>query len=131
VDPNITHISKQELPPLELWAHFFPYTKETQHRTTIQNPETARMIAEALIPEGSKDKIIIDAYPGMSPAFPALTHLGFHIYCLYLGAGQLSRALLALPKDRIKKLIIIEDAVEYLPFLEVHLIFYIPMRSPF
>ncbi|KAF8198108.1 S-adenosyl-L-methionine-dependent methyltransferase [Pholiota molesta] len=97
VDPNITHISKQELPPLELWAHFFPYTKETQHRTTIQNPETARMIAEALIPEGSKDKIIIDAYPG---------------------AGQLSRALLALPKERIKKLIIIEDAVEYLPFLE-------------
>lgn len=42
----------------------------------------------------------------------------------------MSRALLALPKERIKKLIIIEDAVSFVPFIEVHLIFYILMRTP-
>ncbi|KAF9482258.1 S-adenosyl-L-methionine-dependent methyltransferase [Pholiota conissans] len=86
-----------ELPPDNQWSYFFPYMKETQYRSTIRNPETARMVAEALVPSGSRDKIIIEAYPG---------------------AGLLTRALLALPKRRIKKLIVIEDAIKFIPFLK-------------
>lgn len=35
------------------------------------------------------------------------------------GAGHLSRAILSLPRERIKKLIILEDWQSYHPYLEV------------
>ncbi|KAF8971134.1 S-adenosyl-L-methionine-dependent methyltransferase [Flammula alnicola] len=93
----LTHTSTLELPPIDEWRKYFALTRESAHRASVRNPETARMLAEAFVPEGSKDKIIIEASPG---------------------PGQLTRALLNLPKERIKKLIVIEDVANYVPFLK-------------
>lgn len=41
------------------------------------------MIAEALVPEGSKDKIIIDAYPGMFPRISCFDESGFLFLTAY------------------------------------------------
>jgi len=54
-----------ELPPIELWRKYFLTEKVVSRRSVIRNPETAAMLAETFVPEGSKDKIIIDASPGM------------------------------------------------------------------
>jgi hypothetical protein len=53
-----------DLPPLNLWRKYFPLDKSSLHRSVIRNPDTAAMLADAFVPEGSKDKIIIDACPG-------------------------------------------------------------------
>jgi len=53
-----------DLPPLDLWRKYFPLDKSSLHRSVIRNPDTAAMLADAFVPEGSKDKIIIDACPG-------------------------------------------------------------------
>jgi hypothetical protein len=34
------------------------------HRISLSNAETAKKVAEAMIPDGSKDKIIIEGFPG-------------------------------------------------------------------
>lgn len=52
-----------ELPPLEEWWKIFRYS-ELRKRRTIKNPETAKMLAELYVPEGSKDKVIIEAWAG-------------------------------------------------------------------
>ncbi|KJA20076.1 hypothetical protein HYPSUDRAFT_43714 [Hypholoma sublateritium FD-334 SS-4] len=89
-------VSLLELPPAEQWHHYFPARKDWSYRTTISNPESARKLAESFVPEGSRDKVVIEANPG---------------------PGLLSRALLALPKERIKKLILLEDSDIFLPAL--------------
>ncbi|KAF8902639.1 ribosomal RNA adenine dimethylase-domain-containing protein [Mucidula mucida] len=88
------------LPPPEEWGSKWRYTHGSSHRVSVANPKTAAKIAEAFVPKGSKDKIIIEAYAG---------------------PGQLTRALLALPRERIKKIIVLEDVGEYLPALTVRL----------
>jgi len=56
-----------ELPPLDMWRKYFPVEKQINFlRPAVRNPETAAMLAEAFVPEGSRDNIIIDACPGMS-----------------------------------------------------------------
>ncbi|KAF5351667.1 hypothetical protein D9756_007711 [Leucocoprinus leucothites] len=77
-----------DLPPAEEWLNYFPWTMENKGRASVMNPETAQELAEAYVPEGSKDRIIIEAFPG---------------------PGALTRALLKLPKERIKKLIVLEE----------------------
>ncbi|KAF9038289.1 S-adenosyl-L-methionine-dependent methyltransferase [Hymenopellis radicata] len=84
------------LPPPEEWGAKWRFTQASSHRVSVSNPQTAAKIAEAFVPAGSKDKIVIEAYPG---------------------PGQLTRALLALPRSRIKKLIVLEEVGEYLPSL--------------
>ena len=64
VKEDATRVSFLELPPAEEWHHYFPVKKETAHRTMISNTETARILAEKFVPEGSKNKIIIEANPG-------------------------------------------------------------------
>jgi len=54
-----------ELPPIDLWRKYFLFEKVATHRSVIRNPETAAMLAETFVPEGSKDKIIIDVSPGV------------------------------------------------------------------
>lgn len=61
---DATRVSFLELPPGEEWHHYFPIKKETAHRTTVSNTETARILAEKFVPKGSKDKVIIEANPG-------------------------------------------------------------------
>jgi transcription factor 1 len=33
-------------------------------RISIANPETAALVADSFVPGGSRDKVIIEAYPG-------------------------------------------------------------------
>jgi len=56
----------------------------------------AAKAAEQFVPDGSKDKVVIEAFPG---------------------PGALTRALLALPKSRIRKLIVVENHKPYLDYL--------------
>lgn len=52
-----------ELPPLEEWWKLFRFP-EKRKRKTLCNKETAEKMAEVLVPEGSKGKVIIEAWPG-------------------------------------------------------------------
>jgi len=85
------------LPPIDKWRRIFSIMEGHRLRSFLRNPDTARMLAEAFVPEGSKDLIIIEAAPG---------------------PGQLTRALLNLPKKRIKKLIVLENHERLLDFLK-------------
>ncbi|KAG6856289.1 hypothetical protein H0H87_005772 [Tephrocybe sp. NHM501043] len=90
--------SKFELPsdPKE-WAKLFKVPLAVNHRISIRNSDLAAKVADAFVPEGSRGKVIIEAYPG---------------------PGQLTRALLNLPKDRVRKLIILESWAPYLEWLK-------------
>ncbi|KAG6861468.1 hypothetical protein C0995_016247 [Termitomyces sp. Mi166 len=89
--------SKLHLPTdPEEWKKLFKVWIQINHRVSLRNPETAAKIADAFVPEGSRDKVVIEAYPG---------------------PGQLTRALLDLPKERIKKLIVLENWSHYLDWL--------------
>ncbi|RDB16929.1 Mitochondrial transcription factor 1 [Hypsizygus marmoreus] len=91
IDPEKVH-----LPPEHEWRKHFPLYVSVNHRVSIRHAPTAKKIAEAFVPEGSKDKVIVEAFPG---------------------PGQLTRALLDLPKERIKRLIVMEDWEPYLQYL--------------
>lgn len=49
--------------PLD-WRTIFPPGKLGKERISVSNPDTAAAIAEAFVPEGSKDKVVIEAFPG-------------------------------------------------------------------
>ncbi|KAJ7188295.1 S-adenosyl-L-methionine-dependent methyltransferase [Mycena filopes] len=86
------------LPPRPLWRQYFPATyKGVQHRVSLADADTAAMVADAFVPTGSLDKTVIEIFPG---------------------PGQLTRALLALPRTRIKKLIVLEPADSFLRYLK-------------
>ncbi|KAJ7783157.1 S-adenosyl-L-methionine-dependent methyltransferase [Mycena metata] len=86
------------LPPRSLWRQYFPsVSKLFQHRVSLADANTATMVAEAFIPETSRDKTVIEIFPG---------------------PGQLTRALLNLPRSRIKKLIVLEHADVFLKYLK-------------
>ncbi|KAF9568239.1 S-adenosyl-L-methionine-dependent methyltransferase [Agrocybe pediades] len=86
-----------ELPPDEEWKTAFPTVREHAQRVAVRSPEVAKQLAESIAPEGSKDLIIIEASPG---------------------PGLLSRALLNLPKERVKKLILLDSSPIFLPYLK-------------
>lgn len=48
--------------PLD-WRSVFPPIK-LKDRISVSNPDTAAEMAEAFVPEGSKDKVVIEAFPG-------------------------------------------------------------------
>lgn len=56
--------SMLHLPPEDQWRKIFPLTSFVSHRTSIKNQDTANAVADAFVPKGSKDKVIIEAYPG-------------------------------------------------------------------
>ncbi|KAG5720008.1 hypothetical protein E4T56_gene6859 [Termitomyces sp. T112] len=95
---TISYDSKLHLPtdPQE-WTKVFKGSTRINHRISLRNPTTAAAIADAFVPEGSRDKVIIEAYPG---------------------PGQLTRALLDLPKERIKKIILLENWESYIDWLK-------------
>ena len=61
----LSEVLEGNLPPLDMWRKYFPMEKASVRRCAVRKPETAAMLAEAFVPEGSKDKIIIEASPGM------------------------------------------------------------------
>ncbi|KAG2031593.1 S-adenosyl-L-methionine-dependent methyltransferase [Suillus americanus] len=90
-------VDRFELPPRSEWRNYFPTSGMAfKSRISIANPETAALVAESFVPSGSRDKVIIEAYPG---------------------PGTLTRALMQLPKERIRKIIVLEDVEQYLNFL--------------
>ncbi|KAJ7072347.1 S-adenosyl-L-methionine-dependent methyltransferase [Mycena amicta] len=87
-----------DLPAHALWRQTFPTNSRfVLHRVSLANPNTAALVANAFVPKGSRDKIVIEAFPG---------------------PGQLTRALLALPRSRIKQLIVLESVESYLKYLK-------------
>lgn len=109
------------LPSEDKWRKTFPLTQFVSHRISLKSRSSADTVADAFVPQGSKDKVIVEAYPGKSYVF-------WVVFALKetetrLGPGQLTRALLNLPKERIKKIIILEDDPSYLPYLRVRLMF--------
>lgn len=108
-------ISKGDLPPIMEWRKYFTSTLESNHRISIRNPETAAAMADAFVPEGSHGKVVIEAFPG-ELYFCCTFHKQPH---RVQGPGQLTRALLALPEERIRKLIVLESNTQYLKYLRV------------
>ncbi|KIY69556.1 S-adenosyl-L-methionine-dependent methyltransferase [Cylindrobasidium torrendii FP15055 ss-10] len=84
--------SSYTLPPPSEWTQYFGH-RQRGVRNAISCPVAAKAIAEAIAPEGTKGLVVIEAFPG---------------------PGVLSRALLELPKERISKLVVLEDD----PFLQ-------------
>ncbi|KAG1735117.1 S-adenosyl-L-methionine-dependent methyltransferase [Suillus paluster] len=90
-------VNRLDLPPRSEWRSYFSTGGMTlKSRISIANPETAALVADSFVPSGSRDKVIIEAYPG---------------------PGALTRALMQLPKERIRKIIVLEDTEQYLNFL--------------
>ncbi|KAJ8076827.1 hypothetical protein PM082_001250 [Marasmius tenuissimus] len=85
-----------QLPPIAEWKDAFPSIKITRGRVSIANEAAAQQAANAFVPKGSRGKTVIEVFPG---------------------PGQLTRALLNLPKKRIERLIVLEDTPEYLEWL--------------
>lgn len=52
-----------QLPPPEEWWKIYRFP-EKRKRKTISNPETAKSLAEKFVPEGSKEKVIVEAWAG-------------------------------------------------------------------
>ncbi|KAI6033034.1 S-adenosyl-L-methionine-dependent methyltransferase [Pisolithus orientalis] len=73
------------------------YTSDNKFHLPAQDDWSAALVADAFVPAGSKDKVIIEAFPG---------------------PGVLTRALMALPKERIRKIIVLEHLEPYLEFLK-------------
>ncbi|KAF9050264.1 S-adenosyl-L-methionine-dependent methyltransferase [Panaeolus papilionaceus] len=96
-DDYVPDASKLELPPLNDWRPHFPWSKEIAMRSSVRNPDTAAMLADAFLPEGSKDQIVIEANPG---------------------PGQLTRALLKLPRERLKRLIVVEHGPYFYEYVK-------------
>ncbi|KAJ3845428.1 S-adenosyl-L-methionine-dependent methyltransferase [Lentinula raphanica] len=86
---------KTILPPREKWRQIFAWVP-VHDRVSLANAQTANKVAECFVPKGDRDKVIIEAFPG---------------------PGQLTRSLLALPKERIKKIIVLEQEPKYLDYL--------------
>jgi hypothetical protein len=59
------NMSKLILPPIDKWRQYFAIMEGQRLRFFLRNPDTARIIAEEFVPEGSKDLIIIEAAAGM------------------------------------------------------------------
>ncbi|KAH9831248.1 S-adenosyl-L-methionine-dependent methyltransferase [Rhodofomes roseus] len=89
------------LPPHEEWRRIFDTANNIKERACIKRVDTARLVVESFLgdksPAGGEDKVVIEAFPG---------------------PGALSRALLELPRSKLRKLIILEDNAEYLPHLK-------------
>ncbi|KAF9010691.1 ribosomal RNA adenine dimethylase-domain-containing protein [Cyathus striatus] len=88
--------NEAELPPIDKWKLHFPATVSGRLRISVHNSDTAAALADAFVPEGSRDKVIIEAFPG---------------------PGQLTRALINLPRERVKKIIVLENETSYLKYL--------------
>ncbi|KAI6046169.1 ribosomal RNA adenine dimethylase-domain-containing protein [Pisolithus marmoratus] len=95
--PTYSSDNKFNLPAQEDWVAAFPTAGTTfSNRVFLRNLQSAALVADAFVPTGSKDKVIVEAFPG---------------------PGVLTRALMALPKERIRKIIVLEHLEPYLEFL--------------
>ena len=55
--------------PMSRWFSIAPkrlYSVTTKHRVCLRDSKTAAQVAEAFVPAGTKDKVVIEAFPGMA-----------------------------------------------------------------
>ena len=107
-----------ELPPLSEWSKLFPSTVQTRDRVSFYNPKTAEALVKAFGIGANPDSpphVIIEAYPGIPPK-KCLDNK--HSNALQ-GPGLLTRTMLQLPPERVKKIIVLEDNKYFLPYLLV------------
>lgn len=53
------------LPEAKAWKKTFPHNSAaTRDRPILRNSDTAALLANTFVPEGSKDKVIIESEPG-------------------------------------------------------------------
>ena len=64
-DEAAMKVSKLNLPPIDKWRQYFAIMEAQRLRFFLRNPDTAQMLAEKFVPEGSKDLIVIEAAAGM------------------------------------------------------------------
>ena len=64
-DEAAMSVSKLNLPPIDKWRQYFAIMEGQRLRFFLRNPDTAQMLAESFVPEGSKDLIVIEAAAGM------------------------------------------------------------------
>lgn len=58
-------VNRLDLPPPSQWIDYFPTGGiALKGRISLANPETAALVADSFVPNGSRDKVIIEAYPG-------------------------------------------------------------------
>lgn len=98
----------------------FPTATSAQpvkHHVCLRNSETAAKVAEAFVPAGTKDKVIIEAFPGTTNFLGTAARWTDNI--ILVGPGILTRALLQLPRERIRKIIVLENAECFLDSLLV------------
>ncbi|KAH7888819.1 S-adenosyl-L-methionine-dependent methyltransferase [Phlebopus sp. FC_14] len=96
---KVTYVSENplQLPPHADWSAAFPPSGPTRNRVVLRNPATADRVAQSFIPADARDKVIIEAFPG---------------------PGVLTRALIKLPKTRIRKIIVLENQDMYFRYLK-------------
>lgn len=64
-------MSKQWLSfPSKRW-----FSTATKHHVCLHNSNTAAQVAEAFVPAGTKDKVIIEAFPGVTKFLRRPVHL--------------------------------------------------------
>ena len=108
------------LPPLEEWKSRFP-VHEIQGRVSLKNQRTADHVANAFLPEkeDGEGKIVIEAYPGTWTCLKQVVLKSAESSSWSKGPGVLTRSLLSLPPNRLKKLIILEEEPCFLEYLHV------------
>ncbi|KAF9227446.1 S-adenosyl-L-methionine-dependent methyltransferase [Gyrodon lividus] len=95
--PRYVSDNRFYLPLDHEWHGAFPTAGHVvKHHACLRNAETAAQVAEAFVPAGTKNKVIVEAFPG---------------------PGVLTRALMQLPKERIDKIIVLENSECFLDFL--------------
>jgi len=63
VTPPTDPAERIDLPDISLWRNYFS-PSHIKHRISVSNPRTAATLADTFVPFGSKDKVIIEAFPG-------------------------------------------------------------------
>lgn len=61
---EIAESGNVELPPISEWPGYFPSTLANKARASIMNAERARQLADAFVPAKSREKVIVEAFPG-------------------------------------------------------------------
>jgi hypothetical protein len=108
------------LPPTSEWKKVFDANHRNRRlRVCLSNPQTATRVANSLFPPkesvNAKGKVVIEAFPGEAGASFSLLTCQQHA----AGPGALTRALLELPTNQIRKLIVLEDIPDYFQRVQV------------
>lgn len=105
------------MPPQEKWRQIFhSQGPQLRDRVYVRNPVTAAELASAFVPEGQRDRVVVEAFPGTLCLFVSAHNADTFEH---EGPGALTRALLELPKERIRKIIVLEDQPVFHDYLQV------------